>query len=101
MDQPATAQQYALTKDILPLGDFNLPKLQSTDPIYRALLAQGLQVPQHSTQIGSAIASDNHYDQILFFPRDTQQDFTGKTGIVDYDGAAFRTLWNDPQRTEE
>jgi endonuclease/exonuclease/phosphatase family metal-dependent hydrolase len=93
--------KYALTKDILPLGDFNLSRLESTDPNYRALLAQGLQVPQHSTQIGSAIASDSHYDQILFFPGDTQQDFTGKTGIIDYDGAAFRTLWNDPQLTEE
>ena len=28
--------KYSFTKDILPLGDFNLPKLESDDPIYRA-----------------------------------------------------------------
>ena len=61
-------------------------------------MSRGLEVPEHSTQIGSSIASDSHYDQIFFFPGDTQNDFTGKTGIVDYDGAAFRTLWNNPDQ---
>jgi endonuclease/exonuclease/phosphatase family metal-dependent hydrolase len=82
----------AFTKDIIPLGDFNLPKVDPADPIYAALTARGLALPPHSTQIGSAIASDSHYDQVAFFPGDTAADFE-QAGVFDYDGAAFRDLW--------
>ena len=86
--------RHAVTTDIVALGDFNLPKLSSDDPIYRALTKRGLEIPQHSTQIGSAIASDNHYDQIAFFPGETQQNFV-RSGVFDFDGCLFVDLWND------
>jgi len=86
--------ENCFTKDIIALGDFNLPKAEPGDPIYEALIKRGLQIPDHSTQIGSSIANDNHYDQIAFFPGETANEFTGEIGIFDFDGALFRTLWD-------
>ncbi len=86
---------YAYSRDIIALGDFNLPKAQPGDPIYEALTKRGLHLPKHSTQIGSSIASDSHYDQVAFFPSETQQEFTGNSGVFDFDGALFRTLWEE------
>jgi endonuclease/exonuclease/phosphatase family metal-dependent hydrolase len=86
--------RYAPTKDVLALGDMNLPKLDKNDPIYRALTRKGLRPPDHSTIIGSNLNSDKHYDQIMFFPGDTAANFTGACGVVDFDGAVFRDLWN-------
>jgi endonuclease/exonuclease/phosphatase family metal-dependent hydrolase len=85
--------RYAFTHDILPLGDFNLPKAEPGDPVYAALTRRGLHLPEHSTKIGSSIARDEHYDQIAFFPGETKQDFTGRAGVIDFDGAVFRDLW--------
>jgi endonuclease/exonuclease/phosphatase family metal-dependent hydrolase len=86
---------YASTPNILALGDFNLPKTEPGDPIYDELTSRGLQLPPHSTQIGSSIAGDAHYDQIAFFPGPTQDQFTGNSGVFDYDGAIFRTLYKN------
>ena len=37
------------------LADFNMPKADPADPIYKALTKKGLQVPAHSSQVGSTI----------------------------------------------
>ena len=84
---------YASTADIIPLGDFNLPKVEPGDPVYDQLTGRGLHVPPHSTQIGSTIASDSHYDQIVFFPGETDAQFSGRIGVFDFDGALFHELW--------
>lgn len=94
------AADYAFTPNIIALGDFNIPKAQPGDDIFDALAKRGLQVPEHSNQIGSAIASDNHYDQIAFFPGPVANMFSGNHGVFDFDGALFETLWNNPNRTE-
>lgn len=79
--------------DIVPLGDFNLPKAAAGDRIYDTLVSLGLEVPPHTSQIGSAIASDSYYDQIAFFPGNTQTRFTGASNVFDFDGALFQDLW--------
>jgi endonuclease/exonuclease/phosphatase family metal-dependent hydrolase len=79
--------------EIVPLGDFNLPKAAPGDRIYDALISLGLEVPPHTSQIGSAIASDSHYDQIAFFPGSTKTRFTGASNVFDFDGALFQDLW--------
>ena len=79
--------------EIVPLGDFNLPKPSPGDRIYEALVSLGLEVPPHTSQIGSAIASDSYYDQIAFFPGPTRGRFTGATNVFDFDGALFADLW--------
>lgn len=87
--------KHAYAKDIIVLGDFNLPKVEKGDPIYDALRKRGLRIPEHSTQIGSNLNSDKHYDQIMFFPGQTKQEYTGKNGIFDFDGAIFLGLWGN------
>jgi endonuclease/exonuclease/phosphatase family metal-dependent hydrolase len=81
--------------EILPLGDFNLPKMALGDRIFDALCSFGLEVPEHTSQIGSAIASDSYYDQIAFFPGPTRDRFTGATNVFDFDGALFKDLWQE------
>lgn len=78
--------------DIIVLGDFNLPK-PADNPVYKALVGKGLKLPNHTSEVGSSIASDNHYDQIAFFPGNTMSDFTGKMNVFDFDGCLFRGLW--------
>ena len=86
--------------ETIPLGDFNLPKIDRRDPIYRALTSRGLEVPAHTSQVGSAIASDNHYDQIAFVPGPTRNRFTGAMNVFDFDGALFRDLWRTRTRQQ-
>jgi endonuclease/exonuclease/phosphatase family metal-dependent hydrolase len=95
-----TKDKDAYVTDIIPLGDFNLPAVKPGDPIYSALRRRGLERPAHSTKIASAIASDSEYDQIMFFPGETDQEFTGNIGVFDFDGGIFQGLWNDPNRTK-
>lgn len=79
----------------IPLGDFNLPMAVKGDPIYDALTRRGLEIPPHTSQIGSTIASDNHYDQIAFFPGTTHDRFTGQMNVFDFDGALFADLFQE------
>ncbi len=85
--------KYAYTHDIIVLGDFNLPKAEPGDPTYVALTKRGLHLPEHSTLIGSSITNDSKYDQIAFFPGETQAEYTGHSGVFDLDGALFKSLW--------
>jgi hypothetical protein len=85
--------RHSYVGDVVPLGDFNLPKAVPGDRIFDALVALGLETPSHSSQIGSAIASDNQYDQIAFFPGTTKDRFTGTCNVFDFDGALFQDLW--------
>jgi endonuclease/exonuclease/phosphatase family metal-dependent hydrolase len=99
------AQKYHLDKstyvpDLVPLGDFNLPKAVFGDPIYKALTSRGLTVPPHSSQIASSIATDNQYDQIAFFPGESNRRFTGQMSVFDFDGALFRVLFQQRGRTD-
>lgn len=89
--------QFSFTRDIIALGDFNMPKAVATDPIFKALTSKGLHTPQHSMQVGSNLAADKHYDQIAFFPGETQADFTGNHGVFDFDQVIFPDLWNNGQ----
>lgn len=91
---------HTYVPDMIPLGDFNLPQAQPTDAIYAALTKLGLQIPPHTSQIGSAIASDSHYDQIAFFPGDTQQRFTGAMNVFDWDNALFADLFKSRKETD-
>ena len=87
--------RFSFTRELLVLGDFNMPKSQPGDPIFKALTRLGLELPDHSTQIASAIASDANYDQIAFLPETTRNCFTGLKGVFDYDAVIFPELWGD------
>jgi endonuclease/exonuclease/phosphatase family metal-dependent hydrolase len=86
---------YAFTRELVVMGDFNMPKCQPTDPIFKALTRLGLDVPDHSAQIASSIAGDANYDQIAFFPGTTNVWFHDVKGVFDYDQVIFPTLWEN------
>ena len=88
---------FAFTRNIVALGDFNMPKAEPGDPIYQALTAKGLELPGHSSKVASAVVSDAQYDQIAFFPGATKQSFTGNKGVFDFDQVVFPTLWQQSQ----
>ena len=84
---------FSFTRELVALGDFNMPKSEPGDPIFDALTRLGLQVPDHSTQIASSISSDANYDQIAFLPGTTTRTFTGMKGVFDFDTVVFPDLW--------
>lgn len=91
--------RFAFTRDIVPLGDFNLPRVHPDDPIYRALTSRGLAIPPHSTAVGgSSLGGDHQYDQIAFFPGE-MQELNREVGTFDFDNALFRDLWT-PKRPQ-
>ena len=85
----------SFTRELVTLGDFNMPKRIPSDPIYRALTKLGLELPEHSTMISSSISTDANYDQIAFLPETTKHCFTGQKGVFDYDKVIFSALWQD------
>lgn len=85
---------YSYSPNVIVLGDFNMPQAAWGDPIYGALVARGLYLPPHSTEVGGTnLAGDRHYDQIAFFPGSTENANTA-VGVFDFDGALFEHLWN-------
>lgn len=87
--------KFSFTRELVALGDFNMPKSQPGDPIFNALTKLGLELPEHSTQVASSISTDANYDQIAFLPDTTKRCFTGLKGVFDYDAVVFPELWKD------
>jgi len=83
--------KYAFSKNIITMGDFNIPKVEKGDQTYDALMKRGLKLPEHSTQIYSNINNDKQYDQIAFLP-DLKSKITAH-GVFDFDNAIFPDLW--------
>jgi endonuclease/exonuclease/phosphatase family metal-dependent hydrolase len=86
---------FSFTRELVALGDFNMPKCEPGDQIYKALTKLGLDLPEHSTQISSSISRDASYDQIVFFSETSQSRFTGLKGVFDYDAVILPDLWKD------
>ncbi|MBI3898496.1 MAG: endonuclease/exonuclease/phosphatase family protein [Gammaproteobacteria bacterium] len=87
--------RFSFTREVVALGDFNMPKREPGDPIFNALTKLGLEVPEHSTRIASSISTDAEYDQIVFLPETSKRCFTGQKGVFDYDSVLFPELWQD------
>lgn len=87
--------RYSFAREVVALGDFNMPKpdKHGGNVVYDALTSRGLVTPEHSAEIGSSIASDNHYDQVAIFPETSKNCFVDM-GVYDYDTVIFRELWN-------
>ena len=83
--------KYSFTQNALALGDFNLPKVDKDDPVYKALVARGLQLPEHTSKIYSNLANDQAYDQVAFLPG--LKSRIKSHGIFDFDNAAFAEIY--------
>lgn len=88
-----TAGSYS--QNILVMGDFNLPIRDNSSTVYKALLAKGLILPQHSTSMGSNLGGDKHYDQVGFHAGGMQNAYTDQSGVFDFDRTPFfAAAWN-------
>lgn len=85
----------AYSQNVLVMGDFNLPKRDKDDVVFKALKKKGLVLPEHSTSMGSNLASDKDYDQIGFHAGKMKDHYTGNSGVFDFDrDPFFRTAWD-------
>ncbi len=84
-------EQHLGDKDLIVLGDFNIPKEES--PLFEAVTSKGLRVaPALLGQPGSNLARDKRYDQILHDPRFTKS-FSGHGGVLDFYCGDHRALF--------
>ena len=86
----------AYSNNILVLGDMNLPKVDESSNVFKALKAKGLVLPKHSTSMGSSLKGDKYYDQVAFHAGGMQDIYTGRSGVFDFDRAPFfAEAWNE------
>jgi len=76
-------EKYVVDKDIIVMGDFNIPKLD--DALYKAITSKGLTIPDvlRGTEHGSNLAGNKRYDQILHYRRHTKT-FKDVGGVLDF-----------------
>jgi endonuclease/exonuclease/phosphatase family metal-dependent hydrolase len=89
---------YNGIKDVFALGDFNLPKRDTNDAIYKALVKRGLQLPDHTSLVYSNISNDEQYDQIAFLPGTKSRIVND--GVFPFDNAVFADIWQTKTHTE-
>jgi endonuclease/exonuclease/phosphatase family metal-dependent hydrolase len=85
---------YAYVRDIIPLGDFNLPQLDPADPIFKALTSRGLRLPtEHAiSQVGgTSLQGVKRYDQVALFPSETTE--LRRIEVFDFDNAVFKDVF--------
>jgi endonuclease/exonuclease/phosphatase family metal-dependent hydrolase len=82
-------------KDIILLGDMNVPVMDTSDSAYKALVKFGMQPVDYLTRTGgSNIGNDRTYDQMAFAPGSIGNRIIARD-VFDFDNAVFTGLWND------
>jgi len=90
-------EKHTYTKNVLALGDFNLPKADPEDAIYQALVAKGLRVPKDvATRVGTSLGGGKQYDQVVFLPE--AESLLRESGVVQFDDVLFQDLATAKQR---
>jgi endonuclease/exonuclease/phosphatase family metal-dependent hydrolase len=89
---------YEGITNVFVLGDLNLPKVDKHDKVYKALVAKGLQLPEHSTQVYSNISNDKMYDQIGFLPG--SKNLVKSSGVFSFDNILFKDLYETKTATQ-
>ncbi len=80
-------------KDIIVMGDFNIPSIKASDPLFAAITSKGLRVPASLTgEHGSNLKKNKRYDQILHYPRFVKS-FTDHGGVLDFYAGNHRKLF--------
>ena len=87
-------------KDIIVMGDFNIPSVRSSDRLFAALTSKGLRLPRAlAGDHGSNLARNKRYDQILHYPRETVS-FTDHGGTLDFYASNHRVLFSNLTKRE-
>jgi hypothetical protein len=76
-------QNKAEDKDILVMGDFNIPSHKS--PLFEAITSKGLSIPKalQKLEFGTDLAKGKRYDQILHYAHHPE-NFTNVGGVLDF-----------------
>ncbi len=78
-------------QNLIALGDFNIDR--RGDENFQAFTETGLTVPAGLTALPTVAGmTQKHYDQIAWFMGDFDLPETGRSGTVDFTGAAFQEL---------
>lgn len=88
-----TRAELTFDHDIILIGDFNIPKANTSDRVGRQLLEYGMHLTHYGSQTGSNLEGTDHYDQIAFHPDRTGEKFAGRSGVFDFDKALFSNIW--------
>jgi hypothetical protein len=81
--------------NVILLGDMNVPKMDSNDPVYRALKRKGLVPSRYSTEAGTTVQEFCQYDQVVFTNEKLKvvEIENQRAVVVDYDNFMFKDLW--------
>ena len=92
-------EKTAEDKDILLMGDFNIPSRDS--PLFKAVTSRGLMIPAPllKTSFGSNLEKDKRYDQILHRPI-YPENFANAGGVVDFYAGDFTPLLGKIDKTK-
>lgn len=86
-------------KDIVLLGDMNVPAMEPNESTYKALVKFGWKPIVHGTRTGgSNLGNDKTYDQMVFAPGSIGNRVTA-SDVFDFDNAIFRPLWDQLDST--
>ncbi len=84
----------AYDKDVILMGDMNVPAMDEEESTYKALKQFGWKPVDYTSKTGgSNLGNDKTYDQMLFAPGAMRNRILDK-GVFDFDKTVFRPLWN-------
>lgn len=82
-------------KDIVLLGDMNIPEMNPRESTYKALVKFGWNPVNYVyKRPGSNLGNNKTYDQMAFAPGSIGRRLK-KQSVFDFDNAVFRPLWKD------
>jgi len=82
-------------RDIILLGDMNVPEMSNDDAAYQALLKSGLKpLDAHSKAGGSNLDGSKTYDQLAITPGAVKARTLGYD-VFDFDNAVFKAKWDE------
>ena len=82
-------------RDIILLGDMNVPEMSNDDAAYQALLRSGLNpLDAHSKAGGSNLDGSKTYDQLAITPGVVKARTLGYD-VFDFDNAVFKDKWDE------
>ena len=82
-------------RDIILLGDMNVPAMSDDDAAYQALLKSGLKpLDVHSKAGGSNLDGSKTYDQLAITPGAVKARTLGYD-VFDFDNAVFKAKWDE------
>jgi endonuclease/exonuclease/phosphatase family metal-dependent hydrolase len=80
-------------KDIILIGDMNVPQMDETESTYKELVKYGWRPAGYVSKTGgSNLGNDKTYDQMVFAPTIPKTRIEAQ-GVFDFDNAAFKPLW--------